>query len=54
VTCSVAGPEGKFGVTWPQGASETKQSPNYYGYPGTLVSVTCSANGQSAVGSLTW
>lgn len=54
VTCSVADSESAFGVTWQQGASETKQSPNYYGYPGNIVSVTCSANGQTAVGSLTW
>lgn len=47
VTCTVnyAG-----GVSWTQGANEAIQSPNYYGYPGTVVVVTC--NGVS--GTLTW
>lgn len=54
VTCTVAGPDGDFGVTWEQAANETKQSPNFYGYPGTTVIVRCSAAGQTASGTLTW
>nr|NLI48894.1 hypothetical protein [Propionibacterium sp.] len=38
------------GVAWTQGPNETRQSLNYYGFPGGTVTVTC--NGVS--GSLTW
>lgn len=54
VSCSVSQRQETFGVAWTQGASEKKQSPNYYGFPGFPVTVTCSTTGQSASGSLTW
>lgn len=49
VSCSVG-----FGIDWTQGANESKQSPNYYGYPKSSVTVTCSGGGQTASGSITW
>lgn len=55
VTCSLNSAYGSEGfVTWTQGPAETKQSKNYYGYPGTEVTVTCAGGGQSASGSITW
>ena len=55
VSCSVVSEQGSEGfVVWTQGPSETKQSPNYYGYPDSTVTVTCTGGGQSASGSLTW
>lgn len=43
VSCRVAdafhGTEGF--VTWTQGPNETKQSPNYYGYPNGWVEISC-------------
>lgn len=55
VSCSVVSDQGSEGfVVWTQGPSETKQSPNYYGYPDSTVTVTCTGGGQSASGSLTW
>lgn len=55
VTCSPDSTNGKVGwVTWTQGPNEKKQSPDYYGYPSTQVTVTCTGGGQSASGSITW
>ena len=55
VSCSVDSEKGSGGfVAWTQGPAETMQSPNYYGYPGSSVTVTCTGGGQSASGSLTW
>lgn len=51
VTCSVGG----WGYSWTQGGNATAtSSPNYYGYPGTTVTVTCSGGGQTATGSMVW
>lgn len=55
VTCSVDSQMGNEGfVPWTQAAVENRQSPNFYGYPDTTVTVTCTGGGQSASGSITW
>lgn len=42
VTCTANSQNGNSGwLSWTQGPNETKQSPNYYGFPGTWVTVTC-------------
>ena len=52
VTCQItqAYPNTNGFLTWTQGGNETKQSPNYYGFPGKGITVNC--NGVS--GSTTW
>ncbi len=55
VTCtfnSQHGPNGFINATY--GPNQSKDSPNWYGYPNEWVSVTCSGNGQQATGTFTW
>jgi hypothetical protein len=56
VSCTANSREGSGGFfSWTQGANATRQSPDYYGYPGGWVSVTCTdGQGHSATGRLTW
>ncbi|HRV69131.1 MAG TPA: Ig-like domain-containing protein, partial [Marmoricola sp.] len=52
VTCQItqAYPNTNGFLTWTQGGNETKQSPNYYGFPGKGITVECDA----VSGSTTW
>ncbi len=51
VTCSANSQHGSAGWgTWTQGPNASRDSPNYYGYPGTWVSVNCGG----VTGSMTW
>lgn len=56
VTCSPNSQHGTGGfVNWTQGANESHQSPDYYGWPGEWVRVTCTdGQGHSATGQITW
>ena len=61
VTCWISsdqmGPPGSAGgyYSWPQGGNESnRQSPNYYGWPGKTIGVTCYNSTQTATGYITW
>jgi hypothetical protein len=56
VTCSADTQSGNSGfMTWTQGPNATKQSPNYFGYPGQWVKVTCiDGQSHSASDTITW
>jgi hypothetical protein len=57
VTCHItaANPGGTDGfLSWSQAGNETKQSPNYYGWSGGTVSVTCGGGGKSDDASIKW
>lgn len=56
VNCSIDTQQGNAGlVSWQQGPNQTRQTPNYFGYPGNWVRVTCTdGQGHSATGQMTW
>jgi hypothetical protein len=56
VSCSVSTQTPSTGYrSWTQGANAAVQSPNYYGWPGQWVRVTCTdGQGHSATGQITW
>ncbi|MDP3889656.1 Ig-like domain-containing protein [Nocardioides sp.] len=58
VTCNIIGATGPGGtagfIPWNQGANETKQSPNYYGFNGATLTVRCSGGGQTKDAQIVW
>lgn len=51
-TCHISNATGGTAgfISWTQGGNQTKQSPDYFGWPGGFVEVTCTSGGTTAVG----
>jgi hypothetical protein len=53
-TCHISNATGGTAgfISWTQGGTATKQSPDYFGWPGGFVEVTCTSGGTTAVGRI--